>query len=69
MVSGRSGTHPTSSGAELDLGGDAGADVDVIVGGGVFENSIITIGILNRNGVLLYLVEVAHSSLIASITE
>ena len=38
-VSGRSGTHPTSSGAELDLGGDAGADVDVITGGGVFENS------------------------------
>ena len=39
MVSGRSGIHPTSSGAELDLGGEAGADVDVIVGGGVFENS------------------------------
>ena len=38
-VPGRSGTHPTSSGAELDLGGDAGADVDVIAGGGVFENS------------------------------
>ena len=37
--------------------------------GGVFENAITVFGVLKRSGVLLYLVEGAQPSLIASITE